>query len=250
MLAREEPVDFQGEHYQLPSPGEGTTGLGKPLKSITHPLRADIPICLGAEGPKNVALAAEIADGWLPIFLSPKLDAHYRECLAEGFARPGARRTPDDVRDPQHGATSSSTTTSSRPPTLVRMRSASTSAAWAPRRSTSTPTCSAAWATSDEVAKIQDLFLAGRKDEAIALGARWRWSRTWPWSARVDKIREELERVARDVHDHAAGQRQPRPAPPDRRDRPFLTPARRTCRGSPAAGTPSHDKFVGWGGGS
>jgi F420-dependent oxidoreductase-like protein len=82
ILAREEPVDFQGEFYQLPNRGEATMGLGKPLKSITHPLRADLPIYLGAEGPKNVAMAAEIADGWLPMFLSPKLDAHYRECLA------------------------------------------------------------------------------------------------------------------------------------------------------------------------
>ena len=67
-------------------------GLGKPLKSITHPLRADIPIYLGAEGPKNVAMAAEIADGWLPMFLSPKLDAYYRaRCRG---VRP-ARRPPD-----------------------------------------------------------------------------------------------------------------------------------------------------------
>ena len=71
-------------------------GLGKPLKSITHPRRADLPIFLGAEGPKNVAMAAEIADGWLPIFMSPSLDPHYRECLEEGFARPGARRSVDD----------------------------------------------------------------------------------------------------------------------------------------------------------
>ena len=59
-----------------------------------------LPILLGAEGPKNVALAAEIADGWLPIFLSPSLDVHYRECLAEGFARPGARRTMETFEIP------------------------------------------------------------------------------------------------------------------------------------------------------
>ena len=61
-----------------------------------HPLRADIPIMLGAEGPKNVALAAEIADGWLPMFFSPKTDGFYRDALAEGFARRGARHTLDD----------------------------------------------------------------------------------------------------------------------------------------------------------
>src|SRR4029453_8881458 len=69
---------------------------GKPLKSIVRPLRAEIPIYLGAEGPKNVALAAEIADGWLPMFFSPKAGGFYREALAEGFGREGPRRTADD----------------------------------------------------------------------------------------------------------------------------------------------------------
>jgi F420-dependent oxidoreductase-like protein len=66
--ARQGPVTSAGPHYPLPLTGEGTTGLGKSLKPIVHPLRADIPIMLGAEGPKNIALAAEICDGWLPIF--------------------------------------------------------------------------------------------------------------------------------------------------------------------------------------
>jgi F420-dependent oxidoreductase-like protein len=91
--AREAPVHSDGPHYPLPLAGEGTTGLGKNLKPITHPLRADIPIMLGAEGPKNVALAAEICDGWLPIFYSPRIADMYNEWLDEGFARPGARRT-------------------------------------------------------------------------------------------------------------------------------------------------------------
>jgi F420-dependent oxidoreductase-like protein len=91
--AREAPVRSDGPHYPLPLSGEGTTGLGKNLKPITHPLRADIPVMLGAEGPKNVALAAEICDGWLPIFYSPRIAGMYNEWLDEGFARPGARRT-------------------------------------------------------------------------------------------------------------------------------------------------------------
>jgi F420-dependent oxidoreductase-like protein len=72
VLAREAPVTNDGPHYPLPYTGEGSLGLGKPLKSIVHPLRADIPIWLGAEGPKNVAQTAEIADGWIPIFYTPK----------------------------------------------------------------------------------------------------------------------------------------------------------------------------------
>jgi F420-dependent oxidoreductase-like protein len=94
VIAREAPVEFRGEHYSVPLPGG--TGLGKPLKSIVRPLRTEIPIYLGAEGPKNVALAAEIADGWLPMFFSPRSDGFYREALAAGFARPGARRSGDD----------------------------------------------------------------------------------------------------------------------------------------------------------
>ena len=90
--AREAPVSSDGPHYPLPLTGEGTSGLGKNLKPITHPLRADIPVMLGAEGPKNVALAAEICDGWLPIFYSPRIAGMYNDWLDEGFARPGARR--------------------------------------------------------------------------------------------------------------------------------------------------------------
>jgi F420-dependent oxidoreductase-like protein len=85
--AREAPVTNDGPHYPLPYPGG--TGLGKPLKITTHPRRADIPVLIGAEGPRNVALTTEIADGWLPIFASPeRFDALYGEALAdapEGF---------------------------------------------------------------------------------------------------------------------------------------------------------------------
>jgi len=94
VLAREAPVTNDGPHYPLPYPGGA--GLGKPLKPIVHPLRADIPIIMGAEGPKNVALAAEIADGWFPIYFSPAHTDFYAAALAEGFARPGARRSAAD----------------------------------------------------------------------------------------------------------------------------------------------------------
>jgi F420-dependent oxidoreductase-like protein len=79
VMAREAPVQNDGEHYPLPFNGEGSWGLGKPLKPITHPLRADLPIFLGAEGPKNVAMAAEIADGWLPLYYSPYRQEVYAE---------------------------------------------------------------------------------------------------------------------------------------------------------------------------
>ena len=91
---REGPVSFEGEHYRLPL--AGGTGLGKPLKSSIHPLREDIPIFLGAEGPKNVALAAELCDGWLALFFSPHAEDLYLPSLQEGFAREGARRSLED----------------------------------------------------------------------------------------------------------------------------------------------------------
>jgi F420-dependent oxidoreductase-like protein len=69
---RRETLEHHGEHYDLPYQGDGASGLGKPLKLIIRPLRRDVPIYLAAIGPKNVALAAEIADGWLPIFFSPE----------------------------------------------------------------------------------------------------------------------------------------------------------------------------------
>ena len=69
---RREVVELEGEHYRIPYDGPGATGLGKPLKLMLRPLRAHIPIYLAAIGPKNVALAFEIADGWLPIFVIPE----------------------------------------------------------------------------------------------------------------------------------------------------------------------------------
>jgi len=94
ILRRDKPVEYDGEFYQLPY--RGGSGLGKPLRSTVHPLRADLPILLAAEGPKNVALAAEICDGWIPFFYSPHHDQHYRDALAEGFARAGALHTQAD----------------------------------------------------------------------------------------------------------------------------------------------------------
>jgi F420-dependent oxidoreductase-like protein len=80
---RREAVEHRGEHYRIPYDGPGATGLGKPLKLMLRPLRADIPIYLAAIGPKNVALATEIADGWLPLFVDPeRFAAAFGESIA------------------------------------------------------------------------------------------------------------------------------------------------------------------------
>ena len=94
VFAREAPVKFDGKHYQLPI--DGGANLDKTLKPTVHPLRNDIPIYLAAEGPKNVALSAEIADGWLPLFFSPKDDSFYRDQLDKGFAASGNPATKDN----------------------------------------------------------------------------------------------------------------------------------------------------------
>jgi F420-dependent oxidoreductase-like protein len=91
ILAREKPLQHAGEHYQVPYAGPGATGLGKPLRSIIHG-RPDLPIYLAAIGPRNVALAAELADGWLPVFFSPERMGLFRPALEEGLARATPRR--------------------------------------------------------------------------------------------------------------------------------------------------------------
>jgi F420-dependent oxidoreductase-like protein len=80
---RRDVLQHRGRHYQIPYTGEDATGLGKPLKLMLRPLREEIPIYLAAIGPKNVALAAEIADGWLPVWLSPD---RFREVFGPSLA--------------------------------------------------------------------------------------------------------------------------------------------------------------------
>jgi F420-dependent oxidoreductase-like protein len=80
MMARDEPVRFDGDYFQLPL--DGGTGLGKPLRLITHPHRREIPLYLGAEGPKNVALGAELCQGWVPMFISPYRMGVYEQALS------------------------------------------------------------------------------------------------------------------------------------------------------------------------
>ncbi len=95
ILRRDAPVEFHGEVYDVPV--LGGSGLGKPLKTIVHPLRADLPIYLAAIGPRNVALAGEIADGWLPTFYSPPHASMFDGWLTEGLSRAGRARSSFDV---------------------------------------------------------------------------------------------------------------------------------------------------------
>src|SRR5918994_5390206 len=94
IIAREGPVNHQGEHYTLPLPG----GEGKPLKLNFHPLRNEIPVFVGAIGRKSVEMAAEICDGWIPIFFSvDAFEATWGEHLEAGFAKGGRQRSDLEV---------------------------------------------------------------------------------------------------------------------------------------------------------
>src|ERR1051325_11448304 len=88
--AREKPLEYDGEEYQIPYRGPDATGFGKPLKSILH--GRQIPIYIASIGPKSVEQAAEIADGWLPVFYSPYRPI-YKDALAAGFARAGSGKS-------------------------------------------------------------------------------------------------------------------------------------------------------------
>ena len=97
IFRREAPLTFEGHHYQIPYRGDDATGLGKPLKST---LKADptIPIYLAAIGPKNVELAAEVADGWLPIFFAPeRYDAVFKPHVDAGLAKAGKTSEQFDI---------------------------------------------------------------------------------------------------------------------------------------------------------
>ena len=92
ILAREEPLAYQGEHYQIPFTGPGATGLGKPLKSILHG-RSDLPIFTASIGPAGVACSAEVADGLIPVWMNPERFDVFEPSLEKGFAKAGGGKS-------------------------------------------------------------------------------------------------------------------------------------------------------------
>jgi F420-dependent oxidoreductase-like protein len=167
ILAREKPVSHSGEHYQIPYAGPGATGLGKPLRSILHG-RPDLPIYLAAIGPRNVALAAEIADGWLPVFFSPDRAALFRPALDEGFARRAPGLAPRERFD-----------IAPTVPVVCGPDVAACRAHVKPRLALYIGGMGAAgrnfyndlasrYGYDADARRIQALYLAGKKDEAIA----------------------------------------------------------------------------------
>ncbi len=156
---RREVVAHDGEHYSIPWDGPGATGLGKPLKLMLRPLRAEIPIYLAALGPKNVALAAEIADGWLPIFVAP-------ERFAEAFGRSLAAAPPDFEI-----AATASVLVGDDVPTLLdalRPHVALYVGGMGAKGRNFYNSLVRRYGWEDEAERIQDLYLDGKQREAIA----------------------------------------------------------------------------------
>jgi F420-dependent oxidoreductase-like protein len=159
VLRRDEPLDFHGEFYQHPYDGPGSVGLGKPLKAITHPLRRDLPIYLGAEGPKNVAQTVEIADGWLPLYYSPLHQFVYADALA------GAKPDFDVVAGVQLNITD--TVEEGLAP--VKMMLGFYIGGMGAKGQNYHTHLMSRFGYEAEALQIQEAFFAGRRDEAIAL---------------------------------------------------------------------------------
>jgi F420-dependent oxidoreductase-like protein len=168
IVARDEPVQFSGKQYQLPYEGDAGLGLGRPLKLILHPLRPRIPIYIGALGPKNVELTAEIADGWLPIFLAPRcFDEVFGEPLARGFAKAGGDKSPGRGFDiaPVVSVVVEDDVTAARLP--VKQRIALYIGGMGAAKANFSNQLIRRFGYADEAEEIQALFLAGEREKAV-----------------------------------------------------------------------------------
>lgn len=159
VIAREEPVSFDGKFYHHPYDGPDSMGLGKALKSITHPLRREIPIYLGAEGPKNVTMTAEIADGWIPLYYSPHRQEVYSEYLKDrkaGFEIPAMANINicDDVAEGLMP---------------VKMMLGFYIGGMGAKGKNFHTDLMARMGYEEEALKIQDLFFEGKREEAVAM---------------------------------------------------------------------------------
>jgi F420-dependent oxidoreductase-like protein len=165
MVWRRDRLEYQGRHYTLPLPGG--TGLGKPLKLINRPVRERIPIVIAALGPKNVELAAEIAEGWQPIFYLPeKAGIAWDAPLAAGKAKRAADLGPLDVIAAAPLAIGDDVTELRE---LARPVFALYIGGMGARGRNFYYDLACRFGYEHEAKRIQDNYLAGRKDEAAAL---------------------------------------------------------------------------------
>lgn len=181
VFGREGPLEFDGDHYRFPYTGEGSEQLGRPLKIMTHP-RRQIPIWIGAEGPRNVAQTVEIADGWLPLYYSPLRPEVYAEPLSdrsESFeiAVNVALRVDDDVERALW-------------PTKAAL--AFYVGGMGARGQNYHTRLMARMGYEEAANRIQDLFLEGRRDEAVA-AVPTEFADEISLVGPVDRIRDRLQ---------------------------------------------------------
>jgi F420-dependent oxidoreductase-like protein len=161
--AREQPVEFDGHVYQLPYRGPGASGLGKPLKTTMRPRQ--LPIYLATMGPLNMRLTGEIADGWLPIWISPYQPKLFKPSLEEGFSRAGGGKS---WRDFDLAARCRVAVGGDVGECLARLkpRFALYVGGMGARERNFYNDSAVKLGYPDAAARIQELYLAGRKDEA------------------------------------------------------------------------------------
>jgi F420-dependent oxidoreductase-like protein len=161
--AREEPVSYQGQEYQLPYTGPGATGLGKPLKSILH--GRQLPVYLATMGPVNIRTTAELADGWLPIWFSPQRMNLFRPHLEEGFARAGNGKSWKDF-DIAAGCTVAIGSDVKALLAMQKPHLALYMGGMGAREKNFHNEMAIKYGYGEAAARIQELYLAGRKQEA------------------------------------------------------------------------------------
>ncbi len=166
ILAREAPLEFQGEIYRIPYNGADATGLGKPLKSILHG-RRDLPIYTASIGPAGIACSAEAADGLIPVWMNPERFDLFRDPLEKGFAKAGGGKSMNDFDlAPMVHVVLGSDIESCRMP--IRAMLALYIGGMGARGKNFYNDYAKRLGYDEAAATIQDLYLAGKKGEAMA----------------------------------------------------------------------------------
>ena len=164
---REGPLTHEGRYYNMPLPEGKGTGLGKPLKIISHPVRSEIPIYVASLGEKNVQMTAEIANGWLPLFYLPeRADSVWGEDLQAGFAK------RDDALGPLEIAAGGIVSITDDPDSILdfgRGMAALYIGGMGSREKNFYNQLACRYGYEKEAKEIQDLYLDGKKNEAAAL---------------------------------------------------------------------------------
>ncbi len=167
---RRERVEYQGRHYRIPLPEGQGTGLGKPLKLINHPVRERIPIIVAAIGPKNVAMTAEIAEGWEPLFYVPERAGDvWGAALAEGKAKRDPSLGKLDVVVQAPLAITEDAGTAAGLLDMIRPMIALYVGGMGARGKNFYHDLAVRYGFEDEAKTIQDLYLDGRKEEAATV---------------------------------------------------------------------------------